>query len=110
MAKIKVEVAKTSDYTNRVLAHDGTAGLLVVDKAGAQEVIDHPRVRQLISDGTLKESSGKVAEDDAAALEAAAEAERKAAEDNAAAEAKDEQDRLDAEAKAKAAAEKKAKK
>lgn len=101
MANIKVEVAKTSGYTNRVLAHDGTAGLLVVDKAGTQEVIDHPRVRQLISDGTLKESSGKVAKDDAEALAAAAEAEKKAAEEKAAAEAKAEQERLDAEKKAK---------
>lgn len=106
MAKLKVESTKTERWTNRVLAHDGRAGLLVVDKEGVQEVVDHPRVRQLIAEGSIKQTTGKVAEAEEDPEATRIEQERVAAEEEAAANAKAEQERLDAEAKAAAAAEK----
>lgn len=52
-----VKVTKTTGFTKRVLAHDGRANLLVSDREGVQDVPDHPRVHQLISDGVLEKAS-----------------------------------------------------
>lgn len=80
---LNIKVVKKGDkFTNRVLAHDGATGLLVVDKDGVQEVADHPRVRQLISDGTVEEVKGGAASKPA---DSSQDAERKAAEEKAAA-------------------------
>lgn len=52
-----VKVKKTKGFTKRVLAHDGRANLLVSDREGVQDVPDHPRVHQLISEGVLEKAS-----------------------------------------------------
>ena len=98
---MKVEVTKTDGFTNRVLAHDGPTGLLVVDKPGPQEVVDHPRVRQLISTGTLKETKAKVQDEPEDPNAATREAEQEVARKKAEEDAKAEQERIDAEAKAR---------
>lgn len=113
MSKIKVEVTKTDGYTNKVLAHDGPSGMLVIDKAGAQETVDHPRVQQLIATGVLKQSTAKVEPEPDDPTAARLEEERKAAEEQAAADAAAEKERIAAEEKAeqdRIAADKKASK